>query len=39
MESIKGTTIMVPVYESDGETVIGEFQAGGGGAGGSPPSK
>lgn len=28
MESVKGTTLMVPVYESDGETVIGEFQAG-----------
>jgi hypothetical protein len=28
MENMKGTTLMVPVYESDGETVIGEFQAG-----------
>lgn len=28
MESMKGTTLTVPVYESDGETVIGEFQAG-----------
>jgi hypothetical protein len=28
METMKGTTLMVPVYESDGETVIGEFQAG-----------
>jgi hypothetical protein len=28
MEKMKGTTLMVPVYESDGETVIGEFQAG-----------
>jgi hypothetical protein len=28
MESVEGTTLMVPVYESDGETVIGEFEAG-----------
>jgi hypothetical protein len=28
MESVKGTTLIVPVYESDGETVIGEFEAG-----------
>ena len=28
METMKGTTLMVPVYESDGETVIGDFQMG-----------
>lgn len=27
-ESMKGKTVTVPVYESDGETVIGEFVAG-----------
>lgn len=28
MESMTGAALMIPVYESDGETVIGEFQAG-----------